>query len=175
MSELNQNICVFSTPEETGIAAGKAVEEYLIALQRKKKTIRMIFAAAPSQDHLLSYLADSPNIQWEKIVAFNMDEYLGLEAHAPQLFSRYLEDRLFSRVSLKARHTINTQNPVQEEIERFTKLISRDTIDIVCLGIGENGHLAFNDPPVADFNDPDTVKTVALDMACRVTGTRRVF
>lgn len=167
MSEFNQNIHVYLTAEETGTAAGRSVEKHLVALQKQKKTIRMVFAAAPSQDHLLSYLVNSPDIQWEKIIAFNMDEYLGLKTGAPQLFSRYLEEKLFSRVNLKAKHTMDPGNVEAEEIERFTGLINEDTIDVVCLGIGENGHLAFNDPPVADFNDPDTVKAVKLDLACR--------
>jgi len=168
MSETFRNIHVFLTGQEAGIAAGKAVEERLVALQRQRDVIRIIFAAAPSQDHLLAYLASSTRIQWEKIIAFSMDEYLELPDDAPQLFSRYLENNLFSKVALKEIHTIDTQRPVAEEITRFTALINAGTIDIVCLGIGENGHVAFNDPPVADFEDPQTIKQVDLDLTCRM-------
>lgn len=162
-----QNINVFPTEEEVGIAAGKAVEVQLLKLLQDKEIVRMIFAAAPSQDYLLDYLAGSSRIPWDRIVAFNMDEYVGLAVDAPQLFSRYLKDRLFSKIDIKEFHTINAGNSTEQEIARFTSLITEDDIDIVCLGIGENGHLAFNDPPVADFDDPEVIKKVELDLVCR--------
>lgn len=167
MSKSYQNINVLPTEEETGIAAGQAVENQLLKLLQEKEIVRIIFAAAPSQDYLLDYLANSSYIPWNRVVAFNMDEYVGLVADAPQLFSRYLDDRLFSKVDIKEFHTINANNPIEQEIARFSSLIAEDTIDIVCLGIGENGHLAFNDPPVADFEDSEIIKKVELDLVCR--------
>lgn len=167
MSELTNQIHVFSSAKEAGEAAGKAVEQHIVQLQQEKKGIRMIFAAAPSQEYLLAYLAGSKRIKWEEITAFNMDEYVGLPKNSTQLFSRFLQDHLFSKVNLKEVYTLGKYDSIEEEITRYTALIQEDVIDVVCLGIGENGHLAFNDPPVADFEDPYTVKLVELDLVCR--------
>lgn len=163
-----ENVHVSEDRKLAAVAAGKAIEKCIVKLQEEKDTIRIIFAAAPSQDGMLDYIASSSKIKWQKIVAFNMDEYLGLPKEAPQLFSNYLEKRLFSKVNLKEKFTINSQEDTQEEIKRFSYLINDGPIDIVCLGIGENGHIAFNDPPVANFNDPETIKVVKLDDACRL-------
>jgi len=167
MSEYLKNVHVFSSVKQAGYAAGQAIEKKIIQLQEQQQHIRMIFAAAPSQDYMLEYLTQSEKIQWNKITAFNMDEYVGLADNAPQLFSQYLERNLFSKVALAEKYTISTNGNVQDEIKRFSKLIENHPIDIVCLGIGENGHLAFNDPPVANFNDPDMIKLVDLDIVCR--------
>lgn len=167
MLDFNKDIHVLSAPNSVGIAAGKAIEARILKLQEHQETIRMIFASAPSQDAMLAYLVKSSRIQWDKIIAFNMDEYLGLAQGAPQLFANYLEDKLFSKVELKAQYTINPHSEIAEEIKRYSTLINEKPIDIVCLGIGENGHIAFNDPPVANFDDPETIKIVELDKECR--------
>lgn len=167
MLDFQEDVHVFSTPDRVGAAAGRAIEDCILKLQENQETIRIIFAAAPSQDTMLAYLAKSQHIKWHKIIAFNMDEYLGLPNGAPQLFSKYLEDRLFSKVELKGQFTINPKSGIQEEIDRYSTLINEQPIDIVCLGIGENGHIAFNDPPVANFNDSETIKVVVLDEDCR--------
>ncbi|MFD2966801.1 6-phosphogluconolactonase [Sphingobacterium bambusae] len=167
MSVLYDNIHVFLTAKEAGQAAGRAVEEHLVLLQKQQKEVRMIFAAAPSQDYLLDYLSQSTKIVWENVVAFNMDEYIGLPVGSPQLFASYLEDRLFSKVTLGAKYTISAEGDINEEIQRVTAAITAAPIDLVCLGIGENGHLAFNDPPVADFDDDQVIKEVELDLVCR--------
>jgi glucosamine-6-phosphate deaminase len=96
-----------------------------------------------------------------------MDEYIGLAPDAPQLFSRFLSERLFDRVMPGQVHLIDGTAPSDAECERYGRLIAEAPIDIVCLGIGENGHIAFNDPPVADFRDPQMIKVVELDEACR--------
>lgn len=162
------NIDVSDTAQEVGEKAGKAIEAKLVELQSTQEEIRVIFAAAPSQDYMLSYLAKSDRIEWSKIVAFNMDEYIGLEKGAGQLFSRYLENRLFSRVTPKAKYFIDPSRSVDEELKRVSKLIDEKPIDLVCLGIGQNGHIAFNDPPVADFEDQLLIKKVELDAVCRM-------
>lgn len=149
-----------------GEAAAKAVEEKVVELLQSQKEIRMIFAAAPSQNDLLASLRASTLVPWEKITAFHMDEYVGLSATAPQRFQSYLKEHLFDHVQCKAVHYIDGQGG-DEEANRYAHLLAERPIDIVCLGIGENGHIAFNDPPVADFNDPLLVKTVALEQACR--------
>lgn len=167
MLDFNKNINVHSNKITTGMAAGKAVEGCIVQLQKTKKNIRIIFAAAPSQDSMLDYLTKSKLIDWNNIEAFHMDEYIGLPPNSPQLFSTYLENNLFSKVPV-IKHTISVSNDVSNEIKRYTNLLEAAPIDVVCLGIGENGHLAFNDPHVADFKDAEVVKVVELDNACRV-------
>jgi glucosamine-6-phosphate deaminase len=165
--ELNLMVNVFPTRIEMGQFAGKEIENKIIKLLDKKPEIRMIFAAAPSQNEMLDYLSGSKRIQWNRISAFNMDEYLGLSRKAPQLFSVYLSERIFERVNFKQVHLIDGHAPVEDELMRYSALITEAPIDIVCLGIGENGHIAFNDPPFADFNDPMVIKMVKLDKLCR--------
>ncbi|MEM9672717.1 MAG: glucosamine-6-phosphate deaminase [Cyclobacteriaceae bacterium] len=158
---------VFSTREKMGQAAGSAVEERINALLNEQDELRMIFAAAPSQNEVLDYLAQSKQIDWSKITAFHMDEYIGLPADAPQRFATFLKERLFDRVTLRAVHLIVGDDNPEQECQRYADLLAEKPIDIVCLGIGENGHIAFNDPPVADFEDPQLVKVVELDARCR--------
>jgi glucosamine-6-phosphate deaminase len=94
-----------------------------------------------------------------------MDEYIGLDAAAPQRFSNFLKERLFDRLPFREVHLIEPET--LDPVKHYETLLKTSPIDLVCLGIGENGHLAFNDPPVADFNDPVWVKIVDLDDVCR--------
>jgi len=158
---------VYPTRQQLGQAAGADIAAKIRALQSAGKNLRMIFAAAPSQNETLATLVAATGIDWSRITAFHMDEYIGLPADAPQRFSRFLRDRLFDRVKPGVVHLIDSTNDITAEAKRYTDLLRQAPIDIVCLGIGENGHIAFNDPPVADFNDPLTIKPVQLDNACR--------
>jgi glucosamine-6-phosphate deaminase len=164
----NLNINVFNTREEMGAAAGRDIEKKINELLQVKDEIRMIFAAAPSQNEVLEYLAASEDIEWSRIVAFHMDEYTGLKPGAKQLFSMFLRQKFFDKVKMKQVHLINSDAGISEELIRYSALITEAPIDIVCLGIGENGHIAFNDPPVADFYDPHVMKVVRLDHLCRM-------
>lgn len=150
-----------------GAAAAAAVGECARRLLASKATIRMIFAAAPSQQEFLEAFRAEPSIPWHRIHAFHMDEYLGLPADAPQGFGNFLKERLFGIVPFGSIHYLNgqTNDPVAE-CKRYAALLNGGT-DIVCMGVGENTHIAFNDPHVADFDDPETVKVVDLDAACR--------
>lgn len=150
-----------------GAAAGAAVAARMKRLLERQESIRMIFAAAPSQNELLAQLVQDRSIDWSRVTAFHMDEYIGLPADAPQAFSRFLLDRLFGKVGFREVCLIDPAGDPEGECRRYAGLLQEAPIDIVCLGIGENGHLAFNDPPVADFNDPAAVKAVELDEACR--------
>jgi glucosamine-6-phosphate deaminase len=133
----------------------------------KKGEIRMVFAAAPSQNEFLAEFVKH-DLEWEKITAFHMDEYIGLPAGSEQSFGYYLKEHLFKHVNFKNVFYMNSVNDdAAAECKRYSDLINEKPIDIVCMGIGENGHIAFNDPPVADFNDTETVKVVELDEACR--------
>lgn len=160
-------IHVFEKRQEMGAAAGKAIESRILGLAKGNRDIRMVFGAAPSQDEMLAWLRASKLIPWDRITAFHMDEYIGLPADAPQAFGRYLRDRLFDHVPLKAVHLIDGNQTPEQACAEYTALFNSAPIDIVCLGIGENGHIAFNDPPVADFNDQEVIKPVDLDLACR--------
>ena len=147
-------------------AAEKFVHEVSLRLQTKD-VINVIFAAAPSQHEFLEYLCASA-LDWKRINAFHMDEYIGLPADAPQGFGNFLKLHLFDKVNFRTVHFINgnADDPAAECL-RYAALLQEHPVDIVCMGIGENGHLAFNDPPVADFNDPYNVKVVELEYACR--------
>ena len=165
---LSHSIHVFPSRDEMGHQAGKDVESQIEELLRYKESIRMIFAAAPSQNELLNYLSSSEKIDWQRIIAFHMDEYLGLDINEPASFGTFLNQHIFGKVRLKEVYFIDGKAPTEDEIKRYSELITKAPVDIVCLGIGENGHIAFNDPPVADFNDPKTMKLVKLDEKCRV-------
>ena len=129
----------------------------------------MIFAAAPSQNETLETLSQAPGIDWSRVVGLHMDEYIGLAPDSPQRFSRYLYDHLVSKVSFKEflyLDDIRLALGPEDIIKRYTEILSAAPVDLVCMGIGENGHIAFNDPPV-DFSDPRLVKVVDLDDVCR--------
>lgn len=156
---------VFETRNEMGEYAARDVANQIVKLQQEQEEIRMVFAAAPSQNEFLQHLISDDRIHWNQIIAFHMDEYVGLDKEAPQLFQNFLKERLFHKVPFKEVHLIDSSN--ENELERYSKLLEEQPIDIVCLGIGENGHIAFNDPPVADFHDQKVIKKVELDAMCR--------
>lgn len=137
------------------------------SLLEQREFVNIIFAAAPSQNEFLSAL-NNKTIDWERVNAFHMDEYTGLPEKDARTFTSFLNEKIFG---LQHFHSINYINGnaknIEAECKRYTKLLAKYPPDIVCIGIGENGHLAFNDPHVADFNDPLMVKTVELDAACR--------
>lgn len=151
-----------------GQTAAAMVSDKIKELLNTKDEINIIFAAAPSQSEFLSALIADDNIEWERINAFHMDEYLGLPDNAPQLFSSFLKRSIFYRVPFKSVNCINgNTSDAEGECERYANLLKKHPTDIVCMGIGENTHIAFNDPHVAEFNDHKAVKVVTLDMACR--------
>lgn len=160
-------VCVYRNRQALGAAAGYEVGVKMRELLNEQDNIRMVFAAAPSQNEFLHELAQEPDTDWSRVIAFQMDEYLGLAEDAPQRFGRFLSDRLFDIVKPGQVHLLNSANEIEAECLRYSTLLTAAPIDIVCLGIGENGHLAFNDPVVTDFHDPHLVKPVALDEMSR--------
>jgi glucosamine-6-phosphate deaminase len=127
-----------------------------------------MFATGNSQFEFLDALVTEPSVDWTRVVGFHMDEYVGIGADHPASFRRYLRERLVSRVPFAAFHDIDGDAPdLDAECDRYATLLRTHPLDLCCLGIGENGHLAFNDPPVADFADPLDVKVVELDETCR--------
>lgn len=159
---------IYPTRTEMGQAAAKDIGDCIRSLLQKKDEINMIFAAAPSQNEVLAALAADRDIPWSRINAFHMDEYIGLSPDAPQGFGNFLKTHLFGLVDWKQVNYINpSASDPAEECARYAALLRQHPTDIVVMGIGENGHIAFNDPPVADFHDPLAVKPVMLDEVCR--------
>jgi len=152
--------------QELGQKAAQDIADELRRLLLTQSSARMIFAAAPSQSEMLECLVAQTGIEWGRITAFHMDEYLGLPKGAPQRFSAYLCRHLFDQVPFGAVHLIEPGAHPQRTADEYAASLAKAPIDIVCCGIGSNGHLAFNDPPAAFYEVCD-VKIVSLDHACR--------
>ncbi|HTK11441.1 MAG TPA: glucosamine-6-phosphate deaminase [Ktedonobacteraceae bacterium] len=161
------HVAIYQNRQSLGAAAGYAVGVRMRELLAQQLQVRMIFAAAPSQNEFLQTLSQTEGIDWSRVVVFHMDEYIGLSSDAPQRFGRFLSERLFDLVKPGQVHLIESTGDLETECRRYADLLRAAPIDIVCLGIGENGHIAFNDPPVADFADPQLVKSVELELAAR--------
>jgi glucosamine-6-phosphate deaminase len=150
-----------------GLAAAETISSRIGELLKTKPYVNIIFASAPSQNEFLAALLQM-DVEWDRINGFHMDEYVGLDAAAPQGFGNFLKDRLFGKVSLREAHYMNGNAPdPAQECLRYAALLEKYPTDIVILGIGENTHLAFNDPHVAYFDDPKVVKVIDLDEATR--------
>lgn len=161
------NVKCISDSVEMGTAAAEEGAYIIKNLLSKKKEINIIFAAAPSQNEMLMHLVKDRSIEWNRINGFQMDEYIGLPKGDHRHFSTYLNDKIFSKVSFKSVEYLNgNAQDLNEECIRYSKILKEHPIDLCFSGIGENGHLAFNDPPVADFNDKNKVKIVNLDEYC---------
>ena len=159
---------IYPSREEMGCAAAADVKAAILRALLEKEEINMIFAAAPSQNEVLANLARDTEIPWGRVNAFHMDEYIGLAADAPQGFGNFLRRSIFGIAPFKSVNYIRIDAPDADiECERYSALLREKPVDIVVLGIGENGHIAFNDPPFADFHDKKLVKTVKLDEVCR--------
>lgn len=159
---------VYATREDLGYAAGNAIADKILELLEEKEEINMVFGAAPSQNETLATLISRKEIPWERINAFHMDEYIGLDEKAPQRFGEFLDRAIFKKVPFKSVNYLQgNAEDIDAECARYSKLLQDYPTDIVCLGIGENGHIAFNDPAVAEFDDKVFVKKVWLDDICR--------
>lgn len=153
-------------------AAARAAAAYIRETVTIRDHARIVFGCAPSQNEFLACLIDPSccgiKIPWEKITVFHMDDYVGLASDHPQSFRRYLSEHLLNRIHVAKFHPLRAEaEDLATVCSEYTHLLTADPIDLICLGIGENGHIAFNDPPVADFDDPASVKVVELDPACR--------
>lgn len=154
---------------ELGALAGVAAARYIREAISERGEARVIFAAAPSQNETLATLCAASDVDWSKVIALHMDEYIGLPIGSNARFSYYLKKHCFDILPFKAIYYLDEQDGlgVEEMQARYESILNAGPIDLVCMGIGENGHVAFNDPPVADFNDPRLVKVVELDDVCR--------
>ncbi len=159
-------VCVAQSRSELGNFAARDIGAALRAGLSQKPSLRMILAAAPSQGEMLAALLREPGIDWHRVTAFHMDEYIDLPEHAPQRFGTWLESAFFNHVPLAQVHLIKPGSDPQAACRAYASLLAEAPIDLVLLGIGTNGHLAFNDPP-ADLSDALAVKVVELDQMCR--------
>ncbi|MBQ7356010.1 MAG: glucosamine-6-phosphate deaminase [Clostridia bacterium] len=159
---------IYNDRPEMGAAAAVEIAAKIKELLTKKDEINMIFAAAPSQSEVLAALVADKSVDWSRVNAYHMDEYIGLDKSAPQGFGNFLKRHIFGLLPFKSVNyiDISAKDPYAEA-ERYGALLEANPTDIVVMGIGENGHIAFNDPPVADFNDKFVVKPVKLDEICR--------
>ena len=158
---------IYESRKLMGDAAASRLAKEIDGVLKNKDEVNIVFAAAPSQNEFLAALFYEP-IKWDQVNAFHMDEYLNLDENAPQRFGNFLKERLFDQFNFKSVHYLDgNAEDIQLECKHYSTLLENHPIDIVCMGIGENGHLAFNDPPVANFSDPEKVKVVTLDLSCR--------
>ncbi len=144
------------------------VQVYLREILEKKGKASVMLATGNSQIEFLKRLVERGGIDWSRISLFHMDEYLGIDSSHPSSFRRYLRERVEEMLHPRVFHYLEGDSSLPlSECDRYSRLLQENPIDLCCLGVGENGHLAFNDPPVADFNDPYRVKLVKLDRACK--------
>jgi glucosamine-6-phosphate deaminase len=161
------HVRVHPTRDELGHAAGTAAGGAIQEAIESHGTARVILASAPSQNELLDALCGAA-VDWPRVEILHMDEYVGLPETHPATFRTYQREHVLSRIRPGAFRGIagESEDPTAE-CARYAQILSERPVDVVCLGIGENGHIAFNDPPVADFDDPHLAKIVELDPACR--------
>jgi len=159
------------TRKEMGDRAADHAIQILQSVLARQPRARVMFACAPSQDEFLAALVARSRdaIDWSKVTAFHMDEYVGLPASHPACFRQYLRSHLLNHLpSLTAYELIcGEAADTVAECARYAAMLDEAPLDLICLGIGENGHIAFNDPPVADFFDGHAIKAVQLDLDCR--------
>ena len=157
----------YATRAEMGAAAAADAQKAINAVIRERGEVNIVFAAAPSQNEMLENLLRC-EIDWSRVNALHMDEYVGLPEGDPHTFGAYLKEHIFGHKDFGSVHYIRggAKDP-EAECLRYAEVLKKYPVDVVCLGIGENGHIAFNDPWVADFHDPKAVKMVELDAVCR--------
>jgi glucosamine-6-phosphate deaminase len=162
------DIVIMPDKRELGKAAAAAGAEHVRAALRERGTANIIVATGASQFEMLEQLVREPDIAWPRVTAFHLDEYVGLPINHPASFRRYLWERFVSRLPLplKSFHYLDGEGDARAECRRVGEIIRRHPIDVAFVGIGENGHLAFNDPP-ADFETDEPYIVVELDDACR--------
>lgn len=163
----NVSVRVFDQRDEMGAAAAKDAAARIRAIIEKKGMANLVFAAAPSQDDLLSCLLKE-DIDWTKVRAFHQDEYVGISESEPAGFGNYLRRNIYDHVNMgETYYLLCDAGKAEEKCREYEELLKKYPPDLIFLGIGENGHLAFNDPSVADFNDPEMIKIVELEQVCR--------
>ena len=159
---------VYTTNADMGQAAAEQAAAIINAAVAARGQATLVLATGNSQLTFYSALCELPGVAWSKVQVFHMDEYVGMKPDHPASFRRFLREKIINFVRPAAFHGIFGEwDYPEDECERYTALLRASPIDLCCLGIGENGHLAFNDPPFADFDDPQWVKMVRLDEKSR--------
>jgi glucosamine-6-phosphate deaminase len=158
-------ILIFKTKQAMGKKAAADGAAFIRQAIEQRGSANIILATGASQFEMLAALVQE-NVDWTKVIGFHLDEYIGLPETHPASFRKYLKERFVEKVPIKAFHFINGENDPAAECQRVGKIIKEHPIDVAFVGIGENGHLAFNDP-LADFEIDDPYLVVALDEACR--------
>ena len=161
-------VLVFRSKREASEPAAEAAASILRGAISSRGRARMVVSTGNSQLDFIDALVKARDLDWSAVEAFHLDEYAGMPATHPASFRLWLKTRLADRVPLRAMHYVNGDAPDPDgECRRYGALLAEAPIDAGFIGIGENGHIGFNDPPVADFSDPLQVKVVRLDDACR--------
>jgi len=159
---------VFDNKKNLGEAAAGRVTDRLEQVLRDRGHANLLLATGASQFEFLEAFRQTDRLDWSKITTFHLDEYVGLSEDHPASFRKYLHERIIDHVQPgEAYFLTGDTGDLQGEIKRYEQLLTSHPIDVACIGIGENGHIAFNDPPVADFEDPRQVKVVELDEKSR--------
>lgn len=162
---INITINVSPTPQELGGHAAAAIAQLLTQAISQQGYARMILSTGASQFETLDALVKM-DVAWEQVEMFHLDEYVGLPISHGASFRKYLKERFVSKVSLKAAHFVDGEGDIQANIESVSQELLKAPVDVGVIGIGENGHIAFNDPP-ADFNTKEAYKIVTLDERCK--------
>ncbi len=163
----NLAVSVHSDRASMGQAAAKDAAARINAVIAKNGVANVIFAAAPSQNETLEYLLKE-NVDWTKVRGFHQDEYIGLDPAHPAGFGNFMRRTIFDLVPFMELHyLLCSPEEAEAKCASYSELLKKYPADLIFLGFGENGHMAFNDPAVADFNDPKMVKIVELDDICR--------
>jgi glucosamine-6-phosphate deaminase len=164
---------VYATQAEMSEAVALEVQQIFREALDRQGSAAAILATGNSQIQFLARLVALGGVDWSRVTLFHMDEYLGISGDHKASFRRYMRERVESLVRPKAFHYLegDAEQPL-DEIARYSALLQAQPIDLCCLGVGENGHIAFNDPPVARFDDPHLVKLVKLDDACKLQQVR---
>ena len=161
-------VSVCPSRAELGIAAANKTAELIQAAVEKRGRARIIVATGNSQLDFIGSLVGHAEVPWPQVEVFHMDEYIGLPAGHPASFRLWIKNRVEDKLPLAAVHYIRGDAPdADAEIARYSAMLEEAPIDCAFVGFGENGHIAFNDPPSADFDDPVSMKVVVLDEACR--------
>lgn len=161
-------VAVYADQDSLVRSVAGRVQRHLSGVIRAKGTAAAILATGNSQIRFLDHLVRLGGVDWSRVTLFHMDEYLGIAGDHPASFRRYMRERVEARLHPRAFHYLEGDCLLPgRECERYARLLAAQPVDLCCMGIGENGHLAFNDPPVADFEDRDAVKVVKLDDACK--------
>lgn len=162
------DVRIFADARTLGVAAAADAAGVISDAIAQRGLARVMVATGNSQLEVIKALVEHHEVEWGKVQGFHMDEYVGIPAHHPASFRLWIRTRFAEKVRPREMHYIEGDRPDPDAVaRRYASLLAHGPMDIAFVGIGENGHIAFNDPPVADFNDPLLVKRVTLDETCR--------